>query len=30
MLLRPLRLPSLINRLALPLLVRHARRVVAP
>ncbi|HYP67299.1 MAG TPA: ferritin-like domain-containing protein [Thiobacillaceae bacterium] len=30
MLLKPLRLPSLINRIALPLLVRHARRVVAP
>lgn len=30
MLLKPLRLPSFINRMAKPLLVRHARRVVAP
>ncbi|MHB8623642.1 MAG: ferritin-like domain-containing protein [Sulfuricaulis sp.] len=30
MLLKPLRLPSLINRIVQPLLVRHARRVVAP
>ncbi|MEO8598745.1 MAG: ferritin-like domain-containing protein [bacterium] len=30
MLLKPLRLPGIINRMALPLLVRHARRVVAP
>jgi len=30
MLLRPLRLPSVVNRIALPLLVRHARRVVSP
>ena len=30
MLLKPLRLPALLNRLALPLLVHHARRVVAP
>jgi len=30
MLLKPLRLPSFINRLALPLLVYQARRVVAP
>ncbi len=30
MLLRPLRLPGLINRMLLPLLVRYARRVVAP
>ena len=30
MLVKPLRLPGLVNRMALPLLVRHARRVVAP
>lgn len=30
MLLKPLRLPGMIHRMALPLLVRHARRVVAP
>jgi hypothetical protein len=30
MLLKPLRLPGFINRMALPLLVRHARRMVAP
>lgn len=30
MLLKPLRLPNFINRLALPLLVYQARRVVAP
>ena len=30
MLLKPLTLPSLVNRMALPLLVRHARNVVAP
>jgi len=30
MLLKPLRLLGIINRMALPLLVRHARRVVAP
>lgn len=30
MLLKPLRLPGFINRMALPLLVRHAQRVVAP
>ncbi len=30
MLLKPLHLPALINRMALPLLVHHARRVVAP
>ena len=30
MLLKPLHLPGLINRIVLPLLVRHARRVVAP
>lgn len=30
MLLKPLRLPGIINRMALPLLVRHARRMVAP
>ncbi len=30
MLLKPLRLPGLVNRMALPLLVRYARRVVAP
>lgn len=30
MLLKPLRLPSLINRMALPLLVQRARHVVAP
>lgn len=30
MLVRPLRLPGLVNRIALPLLLRHARRVVAP
>jgi len=29
MLLKPLRLPNFINRLALPLLVYQARRVVA-
>lgn len=30
MLLKPLRLPGLVRRMALPLLVHHARRVVAP
>jgi len=30
MLLKPLRLPRLVNRMALPLVVHHARRVVAP
>lgn len=30
MLVKPLRLPGLVNRMAVPLLVRHARRVVAP
>ncbi|MFZ2629268.1 MAG: ferritin-like domain-containing protein [Rugosibacter sp.] len=30
MLLKPLHLPGFINRVAQPLLVRHARRVVAP
>lgn len=30
MLLKPLRMHGVINRIALPLLVRHARRVVAP
>lgn len=30
MLLKPLHLPGFLNRMALPLLVRHARRVVAP
>jgi len=30
MLLKPLRLPGLVNHMALPLLLHHARRVVAP
>lgn len=30
MLLKPLRLPAALSRAALPILVRHARRVVAP
>jgi len=30
MLVKPLRLPGLVNRMVFPLLVRHARRVVAP